>query len=339
MSSLPAFTPGGATATLAVTTASANVALNRSGANQLLVLNLGDAEAFVDFGDSAKTAATTDTPVPAGGWIMLSIPPDATHAAAITASGTATLRLTPGDGEFQGALGGGGSGTSGNPAEVNLVQTGGNTLVVDDAAAGTTAPVPVGGIYNTTKPTYTNGDRTQMQSDSRGGTFAVIKAEDGTTTAPVSTFVTDAQSNTTSLSVKNFGAVFNSSSWDRQRGNTTGTIIIPPQGWSYAAASGGIVNTTTAVTIKGAAGASVRNYLTGLTIAADTLGAATEIAIRDGAGGTVLWRSRLQTTAMNPTNIQFPTPLFSTANTLLEVVTLTAVTGGVYVDATGYTAP
>ena len=90
---------------------------------------------------------------------------------------------------------------------------------------------------------------------------------------------------------------------------------------------------------EGAAGASVRNYLSGLIISTDALGAATELAVRDGAGGTVLWRGKLQTTAMNPTNIQFPTPLYSTANTLLEVVTLTAVTGGVYVDATGYTAP
>lgn len=169
MSSLPAFTPGGATASLAVTAASANVALNRNGANQVLVLNLGDAEVFVDFGDSAKTATTTDTPVPAGGWIMLSVPPDATHAAAITASGTATLRFTPGDGEFQGSAGASGGGSSGNPSEVNLIQTGGNALVVDDAAAGTTAPVPVGGIYSSNKPTtYATGDRVQAQFAANG---------------------------------------------------------------------------------------------------------------------------------------------------------------------------
>ena len=91
--------------------------------------------------------------------------------------------------------------------------------------------------------------------------------------------------------------------------------------------------------IKAAAGASVRNYLKSLTISHDTLGAATEIAVRDGAGGTVLWRGRLQTTAVEDKVINFDTPLYSTANTLLEVLTITNVTGGVYVNAQGYTAP
>lgn len=109
--------------------------------------------------------------------------------------------------------------------------------------------------------------------------------------------------------------------------------------WQYAAAASGIVNTTTAVTIKAAAGASVRNYITGLSIQTATLGAATELAIRDGAGGTVIWRTQLQTTALPLTNIEFPTPLRGTANTLLEVVTLTAVTGGVYVNVQGFIAP
>lgn len=111
--------------------------------------------------------------------------------------------------------------------------------------------------------------------------------------------------------------------------------------WSYAAATGGIVNTTTAVTIKAAAGAGVRNYLKTLMVNHDTLGAATEIAIRDGAGGAVLWRGKLQTAATDISGgagvLAFDPPLKGTANTLLEVVTLTAVTGGVYVNASGFT--
>lgn len=114
---------------------------------------------------------------------------------------------------------------------------------------------------------------------------------------------------------------------------------IPEQEWSYAAAASGIVNTTVAVTIKAAAASGLRNYITGLQIAADALGAATELAIRDGAAGTVLWRGKLQTAAMPLMQIEFPIPLKSTAATLLEVVTLTAVTGGVYVNAQGYVAP
>jgi len=108
--------------------------------------------------------------------------------------------------------------------------------------------------------------------------------------------------------------------------------------WQYAAETGGITNTTTAVTIKAAAGAGVRNYLKSLNISHDTLGAATELAIRDGAGGAVLWRGKLQTPANPALGLTFDPPLKGTANTLMEVVTLTAsVTGGVFVNATGYT--
>lgn len=108
--------------------------------------------------------------------------------------------------------------------------------------------------------------------------------------------------------------------------------------WSYAAAASGIVNTTTAVTIKAAAGAGVRNYITDLQISHATLGAATEIAIRDGAGGTVLWRGTLGTVANDGIAYQFATPLVGSANTLLEVLTVTSVTGGVYVSAQGFSA-
>ncbi len=106
--------------------------------------------------------------------------------------------------------------------------------------------------------------------------------------------------------------------------------------WNYAAASSGIVNTATAVTIKAAAGAGVRNYVTDLQINTATLGAATELAIPDGAGGTVLWRCQLQTAALPIMSVNFQSPLVGSPNTLLEVVTLTAVTGGVFVNAQGY---
>ena len=106
--------------------------------------------------------------------------------------------------------------------------------------------------------------------------------------------------------------------------------------WNYAAASSGIVNTATAVTIKAAAGAGVRNYVTDLQINTTTLGAVTELAIRDGAGGTVLWRCQLQTAALPIMSVNFQPPLVGSPNTLLEVTTLTAVTGGVFVNAQGY---
>ena len=116
---------------------------------------------------------------------------------------------------------------------------------------------------------------------------------------------------------------------------------IPENEWVYAAASGGITNTTTAVTLVAAQAAGIRNYLTSLQLSSDALGAATEIAIRDGAGGTVLWRGKIGMAGITGVStIQFSDPLKSTAATLLEVVTLSAsVTGGVYVNAQGYIAP
>ena len=110
-------------------------------------------------------------------------------------------------------------------------------------------------------------------------------------------------------------------------------------GWSFASATSGIANTTTAVTLKAApADNTQRNYITDLQVQSATLGGATELAIRDGAAGTVLWRTQLQTTAMPLVAFNFQSPLQGSPGSLVEVVTLSAVTGGVYVNAQGYTA-
>lgn len=116
---------------------------------------------------------------------------------------------------------------------------------------------------------------------------------------------------------------------------------IPEADWSYAAGSAGILNTTTAVTIAAAAGAGLRNYVTWIDIMAEALGTATEVAIRDGAGGTVLWRTKISTAGLVAgRSIQLPSPIKSTANTLLEVVTITATgSGAVYFNCGGYIAP
>ena len=122
---------------------------------------------------------------------------------------------------------------------------------------------------------------------------------------------------------------------------SAGQVIQKPFGsaendWQYAAAASGIVSTTTAVTIKAAGAASIRNYITAITIMAEVLTTATELVIRDGAAGTVIFRTKIPTTGLPTTNIEFPTPLKGTAATLLEVATLTATAGAVYVNARGY---
>jgi len=124
--------------------------------------------------------------------------------------------------------------------------------------------------------------------------------------------------------------------------NTKVSVIANPDRWSYAAAASGILNTPTAVTIKAApADALMRNYVTDVQIMAEALGTATEVAIRDGAGGTVLWRTKVATTGLaQGLSINFQQPLQGSRGNLLEVVTLSAsTTGAVYFNAQGYVAP
>lgn len=225
------------------------------------------------------------------------------------------------------------SGSSGASAD----QVQGN---VDSGATDSGKPVKVGAEATAPSGLVTAGQRVNLRSDLRGNLRVLMMDQDGVTSAAIQPMDSDGRlASNAAIATDTRLMDFNGTTWDRVRGNTTGLIVIPPRGWSYAAAASGIVNSAVAVTIKAAAGAAVRNYLTGIQIATDTLGAATELAIRDGAAGTVLWRGKLQTTALALTTINFDTPLYSTANTLLEVVTLTAVTGGVYVNANGFTAP
>lgn len=109
---------------------------------------------------------------------------------------------------------------------------------------------------------------------------------------------------------------------------------IPENEWQYAAASGGITNTSDVV-LQAAAGAGIKNYLTGLTLA-NASATATEVVVKDG-GSTVIWRMYLAANAPIQ-NIKFITPLQSTANTALNVACITTGTQ-TYISAQGYKAP
>lgn len=205
--------------------------------------------------------------------------------------------------------------------------------------------------YNSGAVTPANGDNVDLQSDANGN----LKVAAGASTADIGNvggqvaagvavagnpMIIGLEGRTSTA-----GQVSNGQS-KRAVGTVDGRIIvkpfvIPENEWQYAAAAGGISNTTTAVTIKAAAGASVRNYITAIQIMSEALGAATELAIRDGAAGTVIWRTKIGTGGIvGGETVVFPTPLKGTANTLLEVVTLTAsVTGAVFFNAQGFVAP
>lgn len=120
---------------------------------------------------------------------------------------------------------------------------------------------------------------------------------------------------------------------------TAGQIAQKPYGtaendWQYAAAAGGITASTADVAIKAAGAASIRNYITSVSIASEPLVAATELVIKEGA--TVIWRTKIPTTGMVLTHIEFPTPLKGAAATALNVATLTSNVGAVYFNAQGY---
>lgn len=228
--------------------------------------------------------------------------------------------------------------SAGTGATANQVQ--GN---VAHDAVDSGSPVKVGGSASTAPPTAVAvGDRVSAWYSINGVQATFVADRFGTLVAVVTPNVDGVSPSTNNgLVTASLGHAFNGTTWERQRGDVNGTVVqaaLSSTFWNYAAASTGIVNTTTAVTIKTAAGASVRNYLKTLTVGNDLLGAATELAIRDGAAGPVLWRGKVQTGATQDRVITFDPPLKGTANTLMEVVTLTAsVSGGVFVNATGYT--
>ncbi len=132
----------------------------------------------------------------------------------------------------------------------------------------------------------------------------------------------------------------------RPIGTVDGRLIVRPHSipeneWKYAAAAGGSLNnSTTSATIASAGGAGLSVYITGVQLFSEALTNATELVIRDGASGTVVWRHKISSSGMTLVNIAFQDPIKGTANTLMEVATLTAVgTGSIYVNAQGYYAP
>ena len=112
---------------------------------------------------------------------------------------------------------------------------------------------------------------------------------------------------------------------------------LPGETWSYAAAAGGLVNTT-GVTARAAGAAGVRNYITSIQVINSHQTISTEILVRDGAAGTVLHRGWAQA-AGGGYAFNFDPPLRGTAATLVEIgeVTTTA-TAGVLVNLQGYQA-
>ena len=105
----------------------------------------------------------------------------------------------------------------------------GGGAITGNVASGATdagAPVKIAGVYNTTKPTFTNAQRGDIQIGSRGSVIVQIGAADGTAAASVIS-PADTTAARTGLDVTNQNMHFNGTNWDRQRGDTTGTYVVP----------------------------------------------------------------------------------------------------------------
>lgn len=110
---------------------------------------------------------------------------------------------------------------------------------------------------------------------------------------------------------------------------------LPASSWRYAAASGGITDTT-GVTANAAQGAGIRSYITRCQVINGHASQSTDVQIRDGASGTVMWRGWAQAGGGGVTVI-FDPPLRGTANTLVEVA-CGASGAAVYFNLQGYIA-
>lgn len=100
--------------------------------------------------------------------------------------------------------------------------------------------------------------------------------------------------------------------------------------WVYATPVASPITVNTAVAMKAAAGANIRNYVTGFT-AYNNSATASVISIQDGT--TVVYTDYLP--ANGAIRVTFPTPLRGTANTAMNVVLATAATS-TYVSAQGF---
>lgn len=101
--------------------------------------------------------------------------------------------------------------------------------------------------------------------------------------------------------------------------------------WSYAAASGGITNTSD-VTLSAAPGAGRANYLTSLQVQ-NTSATPTEVVVKSGS--TILWRCLVGASMTFPVNVMFERPLIAANNTALTAACITTATV-TYLNAQGY---
>jgi hypothetical protein len=127
------------------------------------------------------------------------------------------------------------------------------TYMTGNVASGTTDAgngVKVSGVFNTTTPTFTDGNRADVQLDNRGNVKVALTI--GANALGASADNADAVAVTTTanrLFVFARNSYFNGTSWDRQKGDVTGAWSHAPANTASTALSGTIAATGATATI------------------------------------------------------------------------------------------
>lgn len=134
----------GATTSLSATSTTGNAALPTLNSNQIIVTNLGPDLAYIKFGaDNTITATTAAYPLLPGTQAAFSINPTLLYLAAITASTTATIKMTAADGLLMG-IGAASTGASGGVVDnVNVAQWGGTATTLGQKVMASSVPVAI----------------------------------------------------------------------------------------------------------------------------------------------------------------------------------------------------
>lgn len=260
---------------------------------QYLVANNGGNGVWVTLASTAAGAVQTipvvGTPgnavwIEAGNTRVLTGPSQAWFNAQ-TAASTTELYITGGDGILTGVASVG-EGSGGPTANVNVTNTSLPVAgTVASGAADSGNPVKVGGVFNTTLPTLTNGQRGDLQLGSRGGLNVSLLAASGTQAATVSTQA-DAQAAQGALYVVSQNAAFNGASYDRVRNNVDTAALI-----TLTAQAAGTVNSADQTNYNG------RGVVVGINVTVATAETLTiNIQGKDAASG--VYYTLLSSTAL-----------------------------------------
>lgn len=114
----------------------------------------------------------------------------------------------------------------GSTTDGMLVNLGANNDVIAtgnaaSAAADSGNPVKIGGKVDTTLPTYTDGQRANLQMDVRGKAYVTIGNGGNSQVVAAVVAQADALANTNGLAANAATYVYNGVTWDRVRGDTT----------------------------------------------------------------------------------------------------------------------